>query len=336
MNLTEKQIEDHKAWLQDQKPAHQAYVGVLIADKLTAAESALEGAKARFCINPDAPVELIFTADKILVNTRTPEPGKNPMGHVALNVNAEQAEKILATLREHQALQSRLDAAERDAARMDWLVKMKATVYAAFEVGETMVQHWVTVDERGKERHGCVAETLRESIDKAIAEQPNLIDAFNGRAPFPDIAALSASAPAEAPPPAVMQLPPLNEIIYHAVSGLELDFGSGEDSFKGTINDDTLDWIWESINTALRCANVPSSAAPLPQSAPVSREAVAWAVERWNAEVRDRPIVNKHRRSLDDVWRQVIRKFGGDPDALIGPSHDYLAAHPAEPAGKGE
>lgn len=37
MNLTEKQIEDHKAWLQDQKPAHQAYVGVLIADKLTAA-----------------------------------------------------------------------------------------------------------------------------------------------------------------------------------------------------------------------------------------------------------------------------------------------------------
>lgn len=82
------------------------------------------------------------------------------------------------------------------------------------------------------------------------------------------------TAPAEAPVPAVMQLPPLNEIIYHAVSGLELDFGSGEDSFKGTINDDTLDWIWESINTALRCANVPSSAAPLPQSAPVSREAV--------------------------------------------------------------
>lgn len=36
MDLTEKQIEDHKAWLQDQKPAHQAYVGVLIADKLTA------------------------------------------------------------------------------------------------------------------------------------------------------------------------------------------------------------------------------------------------------------------------------------------------------------
>ncbi len=49
-----------------------------------------------------------------------------------------------------------------------------------------------------------------------------------------------------------------------------------------------------------------------------------WAVERWNAEVKHRPLVNIHRRTLDDTWRQVIRHFGGDPDALVGPAHDEL------------
>jgi hypothetical protein len=58
-----------------------------------------------------------------------------------------------------------------------------------------------------------------------------------------------------------------------------------------------------------------------------------WAVARWQAEVANRPLVNVHRRSLDDAWRQVIRYFGGDPDALVGPSHDALlaAAPPAQP-----
>lgn len=51
---------------------------------------------------------------------------------------------------------------------------------------------------------------------------------------------------------------------------------------------------------------------------------VAWAVSRWRDEVANRPLVNVHRRTLDDVWRQVIRHFGGDPDKLIGPSHDTL------------
>ena len=57
---------------------------------------------------------------------------------------------------------------------------------------------------------------------------------------------------------------------------------------------------------------------------------VAWAVERWDAEVKYRPLVNVHRRTLDDTWRQVIRRFGGDPDALVGLSHDALL----EAAGK--
>jgi hypothetical protein len=57
---------------------------------------------------------------------------------------------------------------------------------------------------------------------------------------------------------------------------------------------------------------------------------VQWAVERWHAEVFKRPLDNVHRRSLDDTWRQVIRRWGGDPDVLVGLSHDALtAARPA-------
>lgn len=55
-------------------------------------------------------------------------------------------------------------------------------------------------------------------------------------------------------------------------------------------------------------------------------KAVKWAMSRWQAEVASRPLVNVHRRALDTTWRQVIRHFGGDPDVLIGPSHDELVA----------
>lgn len=44
---------------------------------------------------------------------------------------------------------------------------------------------------------------------------------------------------------------------------------------------------------------------------------LGWAVERWNAEVKDRPLENINRRPLDDTWRQVIRKLGGNPDKLL-------------------
>ena len=55
-------------------------------------------------------------------------------------------------------------------------------------------------------------------------------------------------------------------------------------------------------------------------------DALEWAVSRWLDEVSNRPLANVHRRTLDDTWRQVIRHFGGDPDALVGPSHDALIA----------
>lgn len=59
-----------------------------------------------------------------------------------------------------------------------------------------------------------------------------------------------------------------------------------------------------------------------------------WAVGRWSAEVASRPLVNAHRRALDDAWRQVIRFAGGDPEALVGPPHDALLT--MLPAGPGE
>lgn len=61
-------------------------------------------------------------------------------------------------------------------------------------------------------------------------------------------------------------------------------------------------------------------------SADAKTDGIAWAVQRWKDEVSLRPLVNVHRRTLDDTWRQVIRYFGGDPDDIIGRSHDELLA----------
>jgi hypothetical protein len=55
-------------------------------------------------------------------------------------------------------------------------------------------------------------------------------------------------------------------------------------------------------------------------------EILNWAVDRWHAEVSARPLQNVHRRSLDDAWRQVIRRCGGDDVSLCGPRHDALLA----------
>lgn len=55
-------------------------------------------------------------------------------------------------------------------------------------------------------------------------------------------------------------------------------------------------------------------------------DAVQWACERWRAEVANRPLVNTHRRALDTTWRQVVRHFGGDDVALLGPCHDDLVS----------
>lgn len=55
-------------------------------------------------------------------------------------------------------------------------------------------------------------------------------------------------------------------------------------------------------------------------------EHIEWAVSRWEAEVKNRPLQNIHRRTLDDTWRQVIRHYGGDDVGLCGLPHDELLA----------
>jgi hypothetical protein len=64
-----------------------------------------------------------------------------------------------------------------------------------------------------------------------------------------------------------------------------------------------------------------------------AKGALDWAVSRWNAEVKNRPLVNVHRRSLDTTWRQVIRYLGGDDEGLCGPPHDELASASSSPDG---
>lgn len=54
-----------------------------------------------------------------------------------------------------------------------------------------------------------------------------------------------------------------------------------------------------------------------------------WSLRRWHESVADRPLVNVHRRTLDDIWREVIAFAGGDPESLIGPRHDAMLAEQA-------
>jgi hypothetical protein len=54
------------------------------------------------------------------------------------------------------------------------------------------------------------------------------------------------------------------------------------------------------------------------------QELIDWVVARWHAEVANRPLVNVHRRSLDDTWRQMLRHLGVDDRARLGPTHDEL------------
>ncbi|HLV84205.1 MAG TPA: hypothetical protein VKY62_10555 [Devosia sp.] len=60
------------------------------------------------------------------------------------------------------------------------------------------------------------------------------------------------------------------------------------------------------------------------QPAPDVAGLVDWAVRKWHEQVANRPLVNVHRRTLDGVWRQVIRFAGEDDVVLLGPRHDDM------------
>lgn len=51
-----------------------------------------------------------------------------------------------------------------------------------------------------------------------------------------------------------------------------------------------------------------------------------WAVACWREQVEHRSLANDYRRTLDTVWRQVLRFAGGSPDEVLGPSHDELCS----------
>lgn len=86
-------------------------------------------------------------------------------------------------------------------------------------------------------------------------------------------------------------------------------------------SDDPWQVALDNANEIIRAYLEAAALAPL-----AGREgATEWAVERWLAEVKNRPVQNVHRRSLDDTWRQVIRHFGGDARTLLPlPPHDEL------------
>ncbi len=67
--------------------------------------------------------------------------------------------------------------------------------------------------------------------------------------------------------------------------------------------------------------------AKIAQGDAATANGLMWALSRWFDEVSQRPLVNVHRRTLDDTWRQVIRYFGGEAALkLIAAPHDELVA----------
>ena len=61
-----------------------------------------------------------------------------------------------------------------------------------------------------------------------------------------------------------------------------------------------------------------------PEQSEPNRRTLQWVVDRWHAEVANRPLVNVHRRTLDSTWRQMIRHLGEDDVVLLGPRHDDM------------
>lgn len=76
--------------------------------------------------------------------------------------------------------------------------------------------------------------------------------------------------------------------------------------------------------------DIPLYAAPIAQTeqqpgqSEPNRRTLQWVVDRWHAEVANRPLVNVHRRTLDSTWRQMIRHLGEDDVVLLGPRHDDM------------
>jgi len=45
----------------------------------------------------------------------------------------------------------------------------------------------------------------------------------------------------------------------------------------------------------------------------MQEQVVEWAKSRWDAEVKNRPDINIHKRTLNNTWEQVIREVPNLP-----------------------
>jgi hypothetical protein len=101
-----------------------------------------------------------------------------------------------------------------------------------------------------------------------------------------------------------------------------------------------VDWLSNvGIRNGATLYTVPPRPAGDSADAPVQQagelETVAnWIAEQWHAEVANRPLVNVHRKRLDDKWRQLLERLHVDHRARLGPTHDELTGEqPVEPSG---
>ncbi len=112
---------------------------------------------------------------------------------------------------------------------------------------------------------------------------------------------------------------PTDEMVVRGAETLR-DCGlTFEDDLRST---EQAQEIAKSVFVAMLAAR-PTSEARVEQPAPpTNTDMLRFAVDQWHAQVSQRPLQNVHRRTLDSVWRQVIKEAGGDPESLVGPKHD--------------
>lgn len=123
------------------------------------------------------------------------------------------------------------------------------------------------------------------------------------------------------PDPAVT----VTETIRTAPERIWLQVGDQSHYHSEPFPSDTSEVSW-CADSVIAC-EVPYVRADLACQAPLrssDQRLLDWAVTSWHEQVAHRPMENVYRRTLDSVWRQVIRFAGEDPHSIIGPSHDDL------------
>ncbi|MDH0237945.1 hypothetical protein [Aeromonas caviae] len=123
------------------------------------------------------------------------------------------------------------------------------------------------------------------------------------------------------PDPAVT----VTETIRTAPERIWLQVGDQSHYHSEPFPSDTSEVSW--CHDSVTGCEVPYVRADLACQAPLhssDQRLLDWAVTSWHEQVAHRPMENVYRRTLDSVWRQVIRFAGEDPHSIIGPSHDDL------------